>query len=383
MAKQIIDIGSAPNDGTGDPLRTAFDKLNANNSELYIDKHAHANQGTLDATEEAFTTTLKNKLDGIEAGATNVIYEETITEATDTIDIPASVLGGRVYELDIEAVGGAEGVISLYVNEEYTDANYNCQLDQGHGSTEYADGIPSTSRLGYVYLNKVTYLSTDARIVNSRFVTTSLESRQGTSDSLTSSANIFMMNDVDTITSIDALRLKGSVTNLFGVGTIIRLIDPYAAYAVQTGVVGREITKNTAYTSHSTLMYYDDTIPQNTEGSEIMTINYTPQYADSILKIEVLCNVTTQVASNVIIGALFKDSEAGAFAANSAYVQTNDFNAQFKLEAEVSANSTATRTYAFRLGGHTAGSIYVNGGASARRFGGVQVSHIRVTEERT
>src|SRR6056297_194868 len=35
MAKQTINIGSSPNDGTGDPLRTAFDKANDNFDELY------------------------------------------------------------------------------------------------------------------------------------------------------------------------------------------------------------------------------------------------------------------------------------------------------------------------------------------------------------
>jgi hypothetical protein len=35
MAKQTINIGSAANDGTGDPLRTAFDKINDNFTELY------------------------------------------------------------------------------------------------------------------------------------------------------------------------------------------------------------------------------------------------------------------------------------------------------------------------------------------------------------
>lgn len=35
MAKQTIGIGSADNDGTGDPLRTAFDKANDNFDELY------------------------------------------------------------------------------------------------------------------------------------------------------------------------------------------------------------------------------------------------------------------------------------------------------------------------------------------------------------
>ena len=35
MAKQTINIGSSANDGTGDPLRTAFDKINDNFDELY------------------------------------------------------------------------------------------------------------------------------------------------------------------------------------------------------------------------------------------------------------------------------------------------------------------------------------------------------------
>lgn len=35
MAQQIINVGSAPNDGTGDPVRTAFQKANSNFTELY------------------------------------------------------------------------------------------------------------------------------------------------------------------------------------------------------------------------------------------------------------------------------------------------------------------------------------------------------------
>ena len=37
MAKQNIDIGAAANDGTGDHIRTAFDKCNDNFDELYTD----------------------------------------------------------------------------------------------------------------------------------------------------------------------------------------------------------------------------------------------------------------------------------------------------------------------------------------------------------
>jgi len=37
MAKQTINIGTTANDGTGDPLRTAFTKINENFTELYGD----------------------------------------------------------------------------------------------------------------------------------------------------------------------------------------------------------------------------------------------------------------------------------------------------------------------------------------------------------
>ena len=37
MAKQVINIGTTANDGTGDPLRSAFDKVNDNFTELYSD----------------------------------------------------------------------------------------------------------------------------------------------------------------------------------------------------------------------------------------------------------------------------------------------------------------------------------------------------------
>ena len=35
MAQQTINIGTTANDGTGDPLRTAFDKINDNFDEIY------------------------------------------------------------------------------------------------------------------------------------------------------------------------------------------------------------------------------------------------------------------------------------------------------------------------------------------------------------
>lgn len=48
MAKQTINIGTTANDGTGDPLRTAFDKVNDNFTELYNDDAGDV--GSIEAT---------------------------------------------------------------------------------------------------------------------------------------------------------------------------------------------------------------------------------------------------------------------------------------------------------------------------------------------
>ena len=46
MAQQTINIGTVANDGTGDPLRTAFDKVNDNFTELYSDDMGDVNSVT-------------------------------------------------------------------------------------------------------------------------------------------------------------------------------------------------------------------------------------------------------------------------------------------------------------------------------------------------
>lgn len=47
MTQEIINIGSSPNDGAGDPLRTAFAKINNNFSQLFATKSGAAESYTL------------------------------------------------------------------------------------------------------------------------------------------------------------------------------------------------------------------------------------------------------------------------------------------------------------------------------------------------
>ena len=61
MARQNINIGSSANDGTGDPLRTAFDKINDNFVDLYgSDNNLNTLDANLDVNNNQITTGVTN-----------------------------------------------------------------------------------------------------------------------------------------------------------------------------------------------------------------------------------------------------------------------------------------------------------------------------------
>lgn len=72
MAKQTIGIGTSANDGTGDTLRVAFDKVNDNFTELYSD-----DAGDVNSVNGASGTVVLDS-DDISEGSTN-LYNQTHT----------------------------------------------------------------------------------------------------------------------------------------------------------------------------------------------------------------------------------------------------------------------------------------------------------------
>ncbi len=79
MAKQVINIGTTANDGTGDPLRTAFDKVNDNFTELYDDDAADVN------SVNGATGVVVLDSDDISEGSTNEYYTEAKVSANSSV----------------------------------------------------------------------------------------------------------------------------------------------------------------------------------------------------------------------------------------------------------------------------------------------------------
>lgn len=135
-------------------------------------------------------------------------------------------------------------------------------------------------------------------------------------------------------------------------------------------------TQTGAVATGTTLLPWDDTIPQITEGTEFMTRTITPQSATSTLRIDVVFNFSNS-ASDVITAALFQDATANALSAvsSTALDQTN-----VRFSWVMTSGTTSLTTFRVRAGPSGGGTITFNGNSSARKLGGVMASSIIVTE---
>lgn len=133
-----------------------------------------------------------------------------------------------------------------------------------------------------------------------------------------------------------------------------------------------------AVATTTTVMPFDDTIPQITEGGEFFTRTITPASASNKLRIDVVFNGSPNAASYVTV-ALFKNADADALAVGSHYAGNGDY-AQTVFTHFMDAGTTSEITFRVRAGQHTAGTLTMNGDGGARRLGGILFSSITITE---
>jgi hypothetical protein len=138
----------------------------------------------------------------------------------------------------------------------------------------------------------------------------------------------------------------------------------------------------TASSTTTALIPSDDTIPQNTEGTEFMTAAITPLLSTSVLLIEATAFASTAAANN-IIGALFRDSTANAIFAAQARQPATTAVMQLVFQHWVASGSTAATTFRIRLGPQSADTLTFNGGNGSRLYGAIAKSTIVITEWRT
>jgi len=174
--------------------------------------------------------------------------------------------------------------------------------------------------------------------------------------------NITLTSGGDTTISGNAT-VTGTLTFPPNAGQVLQVVN------FQTG----------EYNSGTALIPVDDTIPQNTEGTEFMTLAITPTSATSKLLIEISALLGPNTINRWVCGALFQDNTADALAAIVDWESLDGAMNEVTLRHYMTAGTTSSTTFKFRAGLSASGTVYFNGPGS-RYFGGVAASSITITE---
>ena len=172
MAKQTINIGSSANDGTGDPLRTAFDKINDNFDELYgtsltervsLDTSPQLG-GDLDVVTHSIVSTTNRdivlaphgtgavKASSLKFSGTSISSDDStqvqineglnVSGATTLSTSLALATGATVTGVDNGALGSSatllatQGAIKTYVDSQVTAQDLDLAGDSGTGAID-------------------------------------------------------------------------------------------------------------------------------------------------------------------------------------------------------------------------------------------------------
>lgn len=150
--------------------------------------------------------------------------------------------------------------------------------------------------------------------------------------------------------------------------------------ALSTNYLNRTYDEYTTYTTYTTVLPLDNTIPQNTEGTEIITRAFTPVSASSRIRITFHAMGSTDIAG-AWSAALFVDSTADALAATTCFITSANNVNDLTLVHEEASSSTSARTYKIRVGPVTGVTMALNGSPGGGRFfGGVSKATLVIEE---
>ena len=135
-----------------------------------------------------------------------------------------------------------------------------------------------------------------------------------------------------------------------------------------------------AMSTTTAVIPYDDTVPQNNEGTEFMTLAITPISASSKLIIEVVANVFVSATTGVL-GALFQDANVNALSTAWTYLPGASTRGQLAFNYVLNpSGTTSPTTFRVRLGPDNPATLTFNGSSGARLFGGTFASGIIIQE---
>lgn len=143
-------------------------------------------------------------------------------------------------------------------------------------------------------------------------------------------------------------------------------------------VIDRAYAEYTANADLTAQIPFDDTIPQNTEGTQVLSLSFTPKSATSRLRLRFQATCSASAAASVA-AALFSSASASAIRSNLVNVGSGQ-DSPLLIEHEYVPGVTTALTFSVRVGPTSAVTVRLNGTNAARLFGGTMGATLVVEE---
>ena len=251
MAKQTINIGTAANDGTGDPLRTAFDKINDNFTELYGADDEAANYviedttpqlgGDLDVNGRRITSARSNEDIVLLPNGTGGVVASGIRMAGTTLSADDSSSININEGLIVDGSASVSGAATLSSTLAVTGAATLSSTLAVTGATTMSAGLTATS------------LTTNTISANGSNADLSIQP-SGTGDVLISALRIngttLDSSDSTKVTIAEAVDVTGALTAgstiaVTGAATLSSTLAVTGATTISAGLTTTSLTTNT------------------------------------------------------------------------------------------------------------------------------------------
>jgi len=154
MAQQTINTGTSPNDGTGDPLQTAFDKCNDNFTELYTNVAGYSNisNGT---SNVKVVSSGGNVTVGIGGTGNVAVFATTGEYITGLMSVTGNITGGNL------------SAVNLVINSISSDDSSFVSIEDGvnvTGAISATGNITGGNVLGGANVNATTHTGTTVSV---------------------------------------------------------------------------------------------------------------------------------------------------------------------------------------------------------------------------
>ena len=196
-----------------------------------------------------------------------------------------------------------------------------------------------------------------------------------------------MASSIETTSTTTTLKNNGNTYLSADTNDVVALANPLpltsggSGFSAANAVVQIVNVSTGAMATTATAIPWDDTIPQKTEGGEVMTLAITPKNTNNLLVIDVVAIVSGTEGGWKTATALFQDTTANALAVSMGYedgVANQTRTAHFRHY--MTAGTTSATTFKVRIGAQTTETLTFNGNGGSRKYGGVFVSSITITE---